>query len=153
MIFIIFFIGAGGDRYQDGFMVRFFRYICALKVRFLLAALAVAVGSCSPTAAPVEDEKEPEVPDSLVARVASIYPAEKYVLIQRYGKLTIPDDSILYSQDAQGGSSNLKVTGERLGQFLAADILSGDVTIGDAVYLRTFKNEAPAKGKESLNSD
>ena len=95
---------------------------------------------------PVEPEKVEEAErDRMVARVASVNIAAKYVLIQRYGRLDIPEDSILYTLGTDSGegshSANIKVTGERLGQFLAADIVSGDLTVGDAVYLRVFEEK------------
>ncbi len=110
----------------------------------LLAGCLCVVGGCADTAPPPKAEKTKQ-PDQLVARVASVYKAENYALIQRYGQLSLANDSILYSRGANGKSANLKVTGERLGQFLAADILSGDLDIGDAVYLRIFENQDKSK--------
>lgn len=135
-------------------MVRFYSHLnVSFLLKFALVVAAWSLGACTPPKAAVVEKKVVEVPDSLVARVASVYTSEKYVLIQRYGKLRISDDSILYSQGPHGGSANLKVTGERLGQFLAADILSGDVAIGDAVYLRVLKDGADEKGKVLLTDD
>ncbi len=89
---------------------------------------------------PVDEEvfvvEEPK--DRLVARVASIHLKEGYTLMQRYGRLKVGDSAILYSMSASGEVANLKVTGERLGQFLAADIISGTPSIGDAIYLRNI---------------
>lgn len=120
-----------------------------MKNRFV--ALVISSGICLVSSCasnePVEEEKVEEVRlDKMVARVASVNEAAEYVLIQRYGRLVIPDDSILYTLDSIAGDVNkaasIKVTGEKLGQFLAADIISGKLTIGDAVYLRIFdKNE------------
>ena len=112
-------------------------------VLLLAGCLCVVIG-CADTTPPPKAEKTKQ-PDQLVARVASVYKAENYALIQRYGQLSLANDSILYSRGANGKSANLKVTGERLGQFLAADILSGDLDIGDAVYLRIFENQDKSK--------
>ena len=92
----------------------------------------------------VDDVDEPQR-DKLVARVSSVNLAANYVLIQRFGRLDVPEDSILYTLGSHAAEDNnaasIKVTGERLGQFLAADIMSGELTVGDAVYLRTFEEE------------
>ncbi len=82
--------------------------------------------------------KEEKV-DQLVARVSSVNLSANYVLIQRYGRLVVPEDSVLYtlgSSEEQGKAANIKLTGEKLGQFLAADIVSGQIKVGDSVYLR-----------------
>jgi len=116
-----------------------------------LVSLVISSGICLLSSCadsePVEEDKIEEVKlDKTVARVASVNEAAEYVLIQRYGRLIIPDDAILYTLGSQGDdvgqSASIKVTGEKLGQFLAADIISGKLMVGDAVYLRIFdKNE------------
>jgi len=88
----------------------------------------------------VVDEPVDEVKvDKLVARVASVYEEEGYALVQRYGRVNLEDESILYTLNDVGETSNLKVTGERLGQFLAVDIMSGDPVVGDGVFVRNFE--------------
>ncbi len=98
----------------------------------------------------VEVEKKMQVfPDKLVARVSSINAAEGYALIQRYGRLKVADDVILYSLGVDGEVANLKVTGERLGQFIAADITSGMPNIGDAIYLRNLDESSEDDNKDA----
>lgn len=70
----------------------------------------------------------------LVGRVASIPADRKFVLIQSYGIWHVGTGSILTTQGPQGRASNLLVTGEKLGQYAAADIQSGTLEIGDGVY-------------------
>lgn len=78
----------------------------------------------------------------LVARIQS-RPGEKdFVLLEVYGKWTLAEGAHLYSYGADGRSASLELTGEKLGQFVAADIKSGQVDIGDAVYHRS-KPPAP----------
>ncbi|MGJ8657302.1 MAG: hypothetical protein ACSHX6_12710 [Akkermansiaceae bacterium] len=103
----------------------------------------------------VEVEEQEEIqPDRMVARVSSVNEAAEYVLIQRFGRLVIPEDSILYTLDSSMGGSNttasIKLTGEKLGQFLAADIISGELIVGDAVYLRTFEKMGATDSQETL---
>jgi len=56
-------------------------------------------------------------------------------LIQSYGIWNIETGRILTSQGPDERSANLLVTGEKLGQFAAADLQSGQVEIGDGVYV------------------
>lgn len=103
------------------------------------------LNSCA-NSQPVEVKEVEDIQlDKMVARVASVNRTANYVLIQRFGRLVVPEDSILYTlgSSATGANSaaSIKVTGERLGQFLAADIMSGNLVVGDAVYLRIFEKE------------
>jgi hypothetical protein len=100
--------------------------------RFLALAALVCLTSC---AADPEPEQKPE-PPRLVGRIASIVPAQRFVLIQSYGRWTIESGTILTTRGDDERSANLRVTGEQQGQFAAADIQSGEVRKGDAVYTR-----------------
>jgi hypothetical protein len=110
-------------------------------VKFLvllcLPAFALALPACSlfKSNKPDSAENKPaaEGPE-LIGRIASI-PADKhFVLIQSYGSWNIEAGTILTTRGLEERTSNLLVTGEKLGQFAAADIQSGSVEIGDAVY-------------------
>ena len=112
----------------------------------LMACVPVLIlQSCANHELVEEKVEEPEEKlDKLVARVSSVNKGAEYVLIQRYGRLEIPEDSIVYTLNNSAGqeqASSLKITGERLGQFLAADIMSGDPAVGDAVYLRNLERK------------
>ena len=81
-----------------------------------------------------EDEKTPVAERRLVGRVASI-PAERdFVLIQSYGTWRVASGSVVTTVGPEGRAANLRVTGEKLGQFAAADIQSGTLKVGDGVY-------------------
>lgn len=77
-----------------------------------------------------EAENRPQ----LVGRVASIPADRKFVLIQSYGTWHVGTGSILTTQGPEGRAANLLATGEKLGQYAAADIQSGTLEIGDGVY-------------------
>jgi hypothetical protein len=90
-----------------------------------------------------EDEK-PEVSatkPSLVGRVASVQEGSGFVLIESYGPWRVPDGGLLSGIGTEGRTSNLVATGEKLGQFSAADIRSGVAKVGDSVYYRPIKEE------------
>lgn len=127
--------------------------IAFMKIHFLRVMSIAGVcllNSCANNQPIVEEEKDEVILDKMVARVASVNRAAEYVLIQRFGRLVIPEDSILYTLGSTAPDSNnvasIRVTGEKLGQFLAADIISGELTVGDTVYLRNFEK------KDDVNS-
>ena len=74
--------------------------------------------------------KAPEI----VGRIASVPSDKRFVLIQSYGKWSSESGQILTTRGPENRTANLKVTGEKLGEFAAADLQSGTVEVGDAVY-------------------
>jgi hypothetical protein len=85
------------------------------------------------------EEKPTEKADAdskprLVGRIASIPADRTFVLIQSYGTWTVEAGSILTTQGPDGRAANLLATGEKLGQYAAADIRTGTLEIGDGVY-------------------
>lgn len=114
--------------------------------------LAASLGSagCAAFKREKPDEKEKSEPAkrlSLIGRVASIPPDKQFVLIQTYGKHSLDAGTILTTRGDSDRSANLKVTGEQMGQYAAADVQSGEVILGDAVYsLHAPKPVKPASG-------
>ena len=109
---------------------------------FTSLALCLFLTACAdkPEETPTEktdDESKPR----LVGRVASIPADRTFVLIQSYGTWTVETGSILTTQGPEGRAANLLATGEKLGQYAAADIRTGTLEIGDGVYTIT---KAPA---------
>ncbi len=87
----------------------------------------------SPEETPVEKD-DPDSKPRLVGRVASIPADRNFVLIQSYGTWNVATGSILTTQGPEGRTANLLATGEKLGQYAAADIRTGTLEIGDGVY-------------------
>jgi hypothetical protein len=102
----------------------------------LLAAFScLIISSCASTqTAKPEPAKTVEEGPKLVGRVASIPADRRFVLIQSYGKWTIESGRILTTCGPDDRAANLRTTGETLGEFAAADLQSGTVEVGDAVY-------------------
>ena len=100
---------------------------------WLLLAAAILACGCTPTP---PAEPPATSPPQLVGRIASIPPERKFVLIQSYGPWNIPIGTILTTRGEENRTANLLFTGEKLGHFAAADIQSGTVETGDAVYSR-----------------
>jgi hypothetical protein len=102
-----------------------------MKRAFIFGLACLALVSC----ATKEPEEKPKAePPCLVGRIASIPPDKRFVLIQSFSKWTAEPGTILTTRGADQRSANLLVTGEALGQFAAADLQSGQVELGDAVY-------------------
>ena len=110
-----------------------------MKPILLLSIAAMAVAGCAgPKPAPPEKPKEKPTAEAprLVGRIASIPANKKFVLIQSYEKWNIAAGTILTTRGPDDRNANLLATGESLGQFAAADLQSGQLEVGDAVYSR-----------------
>jgi hypothetical protein len=107
---------------------------------------------------PVKPEKDDVRPHSvLVGRIASISSHGGFALIQSYGAWSVVQGTALWSGD-EDHIAALQVTGEKLGQFAAADIRSGTPTVGDAVYQRKTPDhkqadQAPATAKPTAKAE
>lgn len=103
----------------------------------LLVACIAGFSSCATDKpAKPEDEKKTasSVAPKLVGRIASIPADKRFVLIQSYGKWEMESGAILTTLGPEERTANLRVTGEKLGDFAAADLQAGNVEQGDAVY-------------------
>ncbi|MEP2774603.1 MAG: hypothetical protein ABJQ29_06410 [Luteolibacter sp.] len=89
-------------------------------------------------------EKKEDVSKSrIVGRIASIPAGRKFVLIQSYGTWNVPTGSILTTHGPEGRAANLLATGEKLGQYAAADVKSGTLEVGDGVYTIGTQRQSP----------
>ncbi len=114
----------------------------------LIASITLCNPSCAAfqTKKPVEKKEDkpkekPEAPN-LIGRIASIPHDKRFVLIQSYGKWTVETGAILTTRGPDDRTANLLATGESLGEFAAADLQSGLVEVGDAVYSRHIPKPA-----------
>ena len=95
-------------------------------------------------------KKKPKVilPDKdkrVAGRIEQVNESENYVLIRRYGPWRFDVSREVVVSFGEGRAGNLLPTGEKLGEHIAADIRSGSVGVGDAVYIRGIQN--PKTGK------
>jgi len=100
-----------------------------------------------------EEEKTSQERPELVGRIASVPPDRRFVLIQSYGTWIIESGTILTTRGLDERTANLLVTGEKLGHFAAADIQSGTVEIGDAVYSRHVPNPVESAPEPETESE
>lgn len=100
-----------------------------------LVLLTLLLAGCSLfQPAPKPEDKNAKSPPRLVGRIASIPADRRFVLIQSYGSWEVETGTVLTTRGADERTANLRVTGEKLGQFAAADIQSGQAEVGDSVY-------------------
>lgn len=107
-------------------------------MKSFLLILMVCTGVLSGCAG-FHSKKKPDPPTAaksltLIGRIASLPPDRKFVLIQSYERWALEPGTILTTRGTDERTANLKVTGEKMGQFAAADVQSGTVELGDAVY-------------------
>jgi hypothetical protein len=103
----------------------------------LLLTLALAACRNSDPSSDVESADAESVPRSgpaLIGRIASVAEHRQFVLVQCYRPWAGAAGAILTTRGSGGRVANLLVTGETMGSFVAADIQSGQVMAGDAVY-------------------
>ncbi len=111
------------------------------------AALCLCLCACSlfqPAGHDKSKDKAPKNPPQLVGRIASIPADKRFVLIQSYGTWNIESGTVLTTRGPDDRTANLRTTGESLGQFAAADLQSGLVEVGDAVYTSHIPKPATA---------
>lgn len=98
----------------------------------VIACATLSLWSC---ANEIKEESKPaSTAPQLVGRIASAPPGRSFVLIQSYGPWTQTPGAVLTTRGEDDRTANLRFSGETLGQFSAADIQSGTVVKGDAVY-------------------
>lgn len=106
-------------------------------IRMIAALFCLCAASCSTSRAPKnEPEKVVVEGPKLVGRIASVPADKRFVLIQSYGKWECETGQILTTRGPDERTANLRITGEKLGEFAAADVQSGRAELGDAVYLQ-----------------
>ena len=102
--------------------------------KLALLCLFILLPACAKKPEEKPTEKQETSAPKLVGRVASIPADRKFVLIQAYGKWMVETGAVLTTQGPGERTANLRATGEKLGQYAAADIQSGTLEVGDGVY-------------------
>jgi len=130
--------GSSIEARKSGLHFRQPRQNGSMKIRIFPWLAAALLAGCSwfGNKSDSPAEKPADVGPQLVGRIASIPADKRFVLIQSYGTWKIQSGTILTTRGLDERSANLLVTGEAMGQFAAADLQSGAVEIGDAVYSR-----------------
>ena len=120
-----------------------------MKILLLFSLLLVSCGSNKDTE-DGKNTKKTKGPDQIiVGRIASFSKSGKFVLIQKFGTGTLPKGIIYQSRGPDGRTASLRPSGERVRDFFAADLVSGEVEKGDAViaYQNQDKKEEAKDGE------
>ncbi len=75
----------------------------------------------------------PTSPRVWIGTVHMTNPALNFALIQTPGRASVPEGADLISSNEAGETSRMKVSPERKGVFMTADVVSGEPQKGDAV--------------------
>jgi len=131
-------------------------------VNRLSLLLLLLVSSCGSSPKP-EEKVEKKAPNAqIVGRVSSISRNKDFVLIQQLGPGSLSANHLLHSMGPGGRSASLSLSGERVRDFYAADLVSGTVELGDPVLGRSFPSteteeqpatliEPAAPGQENID--
>ena len=120
-----------------------------MKLSRVLLLCCLAIAACAPSTKEKTDEEKPTPPvegPKLVGRIASVPADKRFVLIQSYGAWEIETGRVLTTRGPDERTANLRTTGEKLGEFAAADLQSGTVEVGDAVYSLHVPKPVPNSG-------
>jgi len=105
-----------------------------MKLLLLPILFLISCGSSPDQENNKEDEKKKTGPEKrIVGRIASVSNAGEFVLIQKFGAGTLPEGVIYQSKGSDGRTASLRPSGERVRDFYAADLVSGNAKKGDAV--------------------
>ena len=122
-------------------------------LRHLCLSLLLGLSSCTYLAnklgawAPASSNKSPEDKRIGEAKVIGVIelvnPEQNYVLINCEQRVDIPAGTEIISQGIHGSDAKLKVTPERKGNYITADITQGMPQLRDLVVYQVRRGEAP----------
>jgi hypothetical protein len=80
----------------------------------------------------------------VIGVIELVNPEQNYVLINCEQRLNIPAGTEIVSQNADGSKTKLKVTPERKGNYITADITEGTPQLRDLVLYKIKPGDVPA---------
>ncbi|MBB5350650.1 hypothetical protein HNR46_000878 [Haloferula luteola] len=112
-------------------------------IRSLPLVSIFALGLLGCGASDPELETPSATAPKLVGKIASVHAADGFALVETYGEVALGQGLLLTTVGEGGRTAALTVSGEHLGRFAAADLRSGSVEPGDAVYGRPMLETSP----------
>ena len=82
----------------------------------------------------------------LIGTIEMVNPEQNYVLINCPQRLNIPTGTEIVAQGADGTKATLKVTPERKGNYITADITEGEPKVQDLVLYQLQPGDLPPPG-------
>lgn len=129
-------------------------------MKYFTLILLLGLCSCSISEKDPEDTNDPDKEDisikkQIIGRIASVSSTGGFVLIQKYSAGKMPVNTIIQTSGPDGRTASLKPSGERVRNFFAADIVNGEVQIGDAVaaYFDQQKKKETAAAEDESDSE
>lgn len=120
-----------------------------MKILLLLSFLLISCGNKTEPDEQKEAKKNKGPDQMIVGRIASVSARGQFVLIQKIGTGTLPKGIIYQSRGPDGRTASLRPSGERVRDFFAADLLSGEAKKGDAVI--AYRNSGEKEDEEEEN--
>lgn len=120
-----------------------------MKALTILISSFLLLISCSkekdeePPAIKTGEEKKIIPKRNIIGRIASVSQSKEFVLIQKFGPGKLPENRIYQARGPEGRAASLRLSGERIRDFYAADIVNGTVEKGDSVIYYNTPNEEP----------
>jgi hypothetical protein len=120
---------------------------------FLLVLLAITFTSCQALRNAFHRQAKDAAPTtpagaSVVGAIEMVNPDAQFVIVRMNSSAPIAASTELISVDAEGKQTKLKVTPERKGLFVTADVVQGTAHQGDIV-VRTAEAAAAAKAESA----
>lgn len=84
----------------------------------------------------------------VVGVIELVNPEQNYVLINCEQRLHIPAGTEVISQKADGSKTKLKISPERKGNYITADIIEGSPDVRDLVLYQVKPGDLPAQGAQ-----
>lgn len=116
-----------------------------LRLLLLPAFLLTACGTSQRPAKKTEESTLTGPKNTLIGIVEMVNPEQKYVLIRCEQQPKLNPGADLIALDATGTEAKLKLTPERKGLYLTADIVEGHPRVMNLVLQRTGGTSAPAQ--------
>lgn len=120
-----------------------------LRLLLLPAFLLTACGTSQRLAKKTEESAPAGPKNTLIGIVEMVNPEQKYVLIRCEQLPKLEAGAELIALDATGTETKLKLTPERKGRYLTADIVEGQPRVMNLVLLRTGGSPTPAQAPET----
>jgi hypothetical protein len=89
----------------------------------------------------------------VIGVIELVNPEQNYVLINCEQRLNIPAGTEIVSQNADGSKTKLKVTPERKGNYITADITEGTPQLRDIVLYKIKPGEVPTPAPVTISAD
>jgi hypothetical protein len=124
----------------------FLRHLCLLLLLGLSSCsyFEKKFGSGKASSSKKSDEDKRVGEAKVIGVIELVNPEQNYVLINCEQRVDIPPGTEIISQGTNGTDAKLRVTPERKGNYITADITQGTPQLHDLVVYKVIRGNAPA---------